>query len=58
MKDPILNMMDDLIYHSYEHARNNSPEITPESWKNIFGPEADGFEARYQADKAIAKAMS
>lgn len=55
--DPILKAMLDLTYRAYEYNRNKAPDITPESWKKIFGPEADEFEARYQADKMIARAM-
>jgi len=52
----ITALMGDLIYKSYAFNRDNAPDISPNSWKKIYGPEVDDFEAKYQADKAILKA--
>jgi len=46
----------DLMYEAYAWNRDRTPDITPERWKKILGPEVDLMEAKYQADKAIQKA--
>lgn len=51
----ITALMGDLVYKSYAFNRDNAPDITPESWKKIYGPEVDDFEATYQAAKMIAR---
>lgn len=57
--DPIANLLGDLTYRTYAHNRDTSPDITPRSWKKVFGyAEVDAMEARYQADRAIQKAKS
>lgn len=48
----------DLTYINYAHNRDAAPHITPEGWKKVYGPEVDAMEARYQAERAIAKAAS
>jgi hypothetical protein len=61
MTDPMSTLMStlmaDLTYRCYAHNRDLSPDITPASWKKVFGPEVDDFEARYQADKLIERVM-
>lgn len=54
----ITALMGDLVYKSYAFNRDQAPDITPESWKKIFGEEVDEFEAKYQAEKAIKKAAA
>ena len=57
MSDPIAGLVADLMYRTYAHNRDKSPEITAESWKKIFvGDDVDAFEARYQEEKANAYA--
>ncbi len=47
--------MGDLVYKSYAFNRENSPDITPQSWKKVYGPEVEDFEARYQTQKLLAR---
>lgn len=54
----ITALMGDLVYKSYAFNRDQAPDITPQSWKKIFGEEVDEFEAKYQAEKAIKKAAA
>lgn len=59
MRDPIAVLICDLVYLTYAHNRDHSPSITPESWKKIFiDDDVDAFEARYQAEKMIARAAA
>lgn len=48
----------DLTYLNYACNRDVAPNITPQSWKKVYGQEVDEMEARYQAEKAIAKARA
>lgn len=50
------NLLDELRYINYAANRDACPDITPESWKKVYGPEVDEWEPKYLADKAIAKA--
>lgn len=50
-------VIDELTYISYAHNRDTS-NVTPESWKKVYGPSVDAMEARYQAEKAINKARA
>lgn len=52
----VLGIFDYLTYVSYANNRDSAPDITPNSWKKVYGPEVDSMEARYQAEKAITKA--
>lgn len=52
----ITALMGDLVYKSYAFNRDTAPDISPNSWKKVYGPEVDDMEAKYQAEKAILKA--
>lgn len=54
--DP-LGLIDELTYSSYAHNRDVAPHITPASWARVY-PKAAELEARYQAERAIAKASA
>ncbi len=45
----------DLLYEAYAWNRDRAPDITPERWKKILGPEVDAMEAQYQAQKLIER---
>ena len=47
-------VVDQLVYLNYAHNRDLAPEVSPERWARIY-PNAAALEARYQADKLIAK---
>lgn len=49
-QDIILDAIDELTYRNYRWNREQAPEILPASWKKIYGPNADAYEARYQAE--------
>lgn len=51
-----LAFIDRLTYVSYTTNRDAAPDITPERWKKVYGPEVDSMEATYQAEQAISKA--
>ena len=43
-------LVDDLIYFNYRHNRTISPEVTPERWEKIYGPNTMAMEERFQAE--------
>jgi len=45
------NIIDHLMYSSYEAQRDNSPEVEPTRWRGIFGAAADRYEKIYQSRK-------
>lgn len=47
-----------LRYLNYAVNRDAAPHITPTSWKKVYGPDVDTFEAQYQTEKAISKARA
>lgn len=53
-----LGILDELTYINYAANRDDAPAITPESWKNVYGPDVDEMEARYQTEKALKKAST
>jgi hypothetical protein len=54
--DFLADLMNDLVYAQYALNRSSAPEISPNSLRKVYGPEVDHLEARYQAERAIAKA--
>jgi NAD-dependent DNA ligase len=44
-----LNLVDELIYHSYAYNRKRSPEIPDNEWALIF-PKVTELEKRYQEE--------
>jgi hypothetical protein len=54
----ITHLYNDWIYCDYVKNRQASPSILPESWRKVYGPEAELLEAKYQAELAIAKAAA
>jgi hypothetical protein len=48
--DGLEKMVDDLIYRSYCHNWQRSPEIHPERWEAVFGPSTAEMEVRYTLD--------
>lgn len=52
----ITHLFNDLVYCDYVKNRLKAPDITPASWKKVYGPEVDLMEAQFQADQAIEKA--
>jgi hypothetical protein len=46
--DGIQLSIDWLTYRSYEHNRNRSPHISPESWRKIYY-NAETYEKIYQS---------
>jgi len=51
------SLLGELLYINYAFNRDRAPHITPEQWAKCY-PEAAALEARYQAEKALAKAAS
>lgn len=47
-----LEVFCDLTYINYAANRDAAPQITPQSWKKVYGPEVDLMEERYQAEKS------
>jgi hypothetical protein len=43
--------IDHLIYCSYRHNRELTPEITPAQWEKIFGSKTKQLEERFQWDQ-------
>lgn len=50
----ISQVIADLTYVNYACNRDAAPHVTPEEWARIY-PRAAELEARYQAEKVIAK---
>ncbi len=46
--------VDWLMYRSYEHNRDRSPDIEPERWRKLYF-NAQDYEIIYQAKKSIIK---
>ena len=46
------DLVDELIYRSYEHNRKIAPNITPEEWRKLFGDAVDRLEERFQREAA------
>ena len=47
------DIVDSLIYRSYAHNRDISPDVTPERWARVFGAAAVArMEPIYAASKA------
>lgn len=47
-----IDILDEVSYRTYRDSRNSSPDITPQSWKHVFGPSVDQMEERYQREIA------
>jgi len=45
------DLRDRLVFINYAANRDHCPEVTPERWKKVYGPEVDEMEKRYQAEK-------
>ena len=43
-------IVDELTYRSYAYNRERSPEVSPERWEKVFGPQAKQMEMRLQAE--------
>lgn len=54
----ITHLFNDWVYCDYVKNRLKAPDITPASWKKVYGPEVDLMEAQFQADQAIEKAAA
>jgi hypothetical protein len=50
--------LEELLYISYAFNRDAAPHIKPEQYVKVYGEEVWSLEARYQAEKALEKAMS
>jgi hypothetical protein len=46
-----LGLLEYLTYCSYRSNRLRSPDITPERWAKVFGPQAEEMEARFQNER-------
>ena len=46
-----LYLIYEMTYRSYAYNRTEAPQITPNSWKKVYGQEVDDMEKRYQAEK-------
>lgn len=44
-----VDLTSELLYQSYAANRQYSPEVSPERWQLIYGPQAAEFEARLQS---------
>jgi hypothetical protein len=56
------DLIADLTYTNYALNRAAAPNIIPERWRKVYGPELDSLEAQYQAEllakQAIRKAAA
>lgn len=46
-------LVDDFLYLNYRYNRERSPDITPISWKLIYGEKVSLYEMWYQIDRNI-----
>lgn len=51
--DKIQNMVDSFMYLNYRYNRERSPDITPVSWKLIYGEKVSLYEMWFQIDRNI-----
>jgi hypothetical protein len=49
------DLIDRLTYINYAFNRERSPHVSVERWARLYGPNTGSMEARYQAEKLIAK---
>lgn len=47
-------LVDEMTYSSYRHARQSSPASSVEGWACIYGGAVARLEARYQQEQAKA----
>ena len=44
------NVLDELTYINYKSNRGYKPDITPERWEKVYGPQTQEMERRYQRE--------
>jgi hypothetical protein len=52
------DIVSDLTFLNYAYNRDRSPEITPERWAKVYGPNTETMEMRYQREKASGKTFT
>lgn len=45
-------IIDDLTYCNYRHNRRLRPDISPERWVKVYGPNAVAMEERFQEEQS------
>lgn len=48
----LIDMVATLTYINYSANRVAAPDITPQSWEKIYGPDVEWMEERFQQEKA------
>lgn len=58
MKNPILDLINDMRYRQFAERRDSCPDIRDVSWRFIYGDDFGWLESRYQAERALKKAAA